>query len=65
MVAMSTLTAKEAWRERMRAQRHIRPHVNPLQNQYTDATLPANFAADAFAYAGTHLSNLSLMPCIL
>ena len=33
----------------MRAQRHIRPHVNPLQNQYTDATLPANFAADAFA----------------
>ena len=49
MVAMSTLTAKEAWRERMRAQRHIRPHVNPLQNQYTDATLPENFAASAFA----------------
>ena len=25
---------KEAWRERMRAQRHIRPHVNPLQRRY-------------------------------
>lgn len=38
-----------SWRERMRAQRHIRPHVNPLQRRFTDATLPASFGRDAFA----------------
>ena len=36
------------WRERMRAQRHIRPHVNPLQRRFQ---LPAALDLEAFAFA--------------
>ena len=38
MILISLATAPRAsssvWRERMRAQRHIRPHVNPLQRRF-------------------------------
>jgi len=30
----AALSARTAWRERLRAQRHIRPHVNPLQRRF-------------------------------
>ena len=35
---------KRAWRDRIKAQRHIRPHVNPLQRRYLEQStdhLPA------------------------
>lgn len=40
-----------SWRERLRAQRHIRPHVNPLQRRFTNARLPKSFGQSAFAAA--------------
>ena len=36
------------WRERMRAQRHIRPHVNPLQRRFQ---LPAALDLEDLAFA--------------
>ena len=36
------------WRERMRAQRHIRPHVNPLQRRFR---LPAALDLEGLAFA--------------
>ena len=37
VVGTSSLAVNSAWRERIRAQRHIRPHVNPLQRRFADA----------------------------
>ena len=39
----------KSWRDRMRAQRHIRPHVNPLQRRFTQASLPPGFDHNVFA----------------
>ena len=33
------LKGSPTWRERMKAQRHIRPHVNPLQRRFVLQTL--------------------------
>ena len=38
-LADSPAPARLAWRERIRAQRHIRPHVNPLQRRFRDVSL--------------------------
>lgn len=39
------------WNQRLRAQRHIRPHVNPLQRRFTEQPLPASFGPSAFEAA--------------
>ena len=42
-------STKRAWRERMRAQRHIRPHVNPLQRRYLEQSFEALSSTVNFA----------------
>ncbi|KAL1518894.1 hypothetical protein AB1Y20_003168 [Prymnesium parvum] len=43
------LPASRPWRERLRAQRHIRPHVNPLHRRFTAPPLAPAVAAFARA----------------